>query len=193
MKSTFKFVLVFVIIAVDIILFFIFKDQIFVQPKGDTYSATHTLTTRIMKLQSTAFQNNGNIPELYTCDDKNITPPLQISGVPTRAKDLALIVDDPDAPNGDWVHWLVWNINPTTTQIAENSVPAGAIQGTTSFGKSEWGGPCPPSGTHHYQFKIYALDTTLNLTSKATKAELEAAMKGHIMDQAMLVALYQRK
>jgi len=103
-----------------------------------------------------------------------------------------LIVDDPDAPSGDWVHWLVWNINPETKLIAENESLQGATQGTNDFDKQNYGGPCPPSGIHHYQFKIYGLDTTLNLPSSSRKKDLEKAMANHILDKDMLIGLYQR-
>lgn len=142
-----------------------------------------------MKITSSAFQDHGNIPSQYTCDGANINPPLTIAGVPEKAQSLVLIVDDPDAPKGTWVHWVVWNIPPSTTEITENSVPG--IQGMTNFGKNEYGGPCPPSGTHRYFFKLYALDKKLNLGSKATKKDVERGMKQHVIGQAELVGLYK--
>jgi len=145
-----------------------------------------------MKLTSSAFENNQPIPTKYTCDGVNISPPLLISEVPVSAQSLALIVDDPDAPAGDWVHWTVFNIDPVTTQITEGSIPSGASEGMTDFGKATWGGPCPPSGTHHYQFKLYALDTKLDLKTSAGKSDLEKAMQSHILDQTVLVGLYSR-
>lgn len=146
-----------------------------------------------MKLESSVFGDNQNVPSKYTCDGEDINPPLTISGVPEGAKSLVMIVDDPDAPAGNWVHWTVWNIDPTTKEIAENSVPSGVVEGTTDFGKPGWDGPCPPSGTHHYQFKLYALDAQLNLNSSSKKADIEKAMEGHILDQTQLVGLYQRQ
>ena len=146
-----------------------------------------------MRIASPAFQNNQTIPAKYTCDADNVNPPLIFSEVPQGTKSLALIVDDPDAPAGTWVHWLVWNIDPAVRQIAENSVPAGAVEGVTSFGTAGYGGPCPPSGTHRYFFKAYALDSMLELDGKADKEKLLAAMKGHILDQAELVGLYKRQ
>ena len=116
-----------------------------------------------------------------------------IENVPTMAKSLALIVDDPDAPAGTWVHWVMWNINPSTNDIKENSVPPGAEQGMNDFRKRFYGGPCPPSGTHHYFFKLYALDLTMTLSPNTGKASLEKAMKGHIVAQSELVGLYKRK
>jgi len=146
-----------------------------------------------MKLTSSAFEHNQKIPSQYTCDGENINPPLTISDVPQNAKSLVLIMDDPDAPSGDWVHWTAWNIAPQTTEIAENSTPAGAVEGLTSFGKPGYGGPCPPSGEHRYFFKIYALDINLDLTPKNDKRELLQAMEGHILDFAELIGLYSRQ
>jgi len=144
-----------------------------------------------MNITSPVFANNQMMPAKYTCDGDNINPPLQISGIPATAKSLALIVDDPDALQGTFVHWVVWNISPATTSIAEKSVPGD--EGMNGFGKKGFGGACPPSGTHHYHFKVYALDTQLNLQEKTTKADLEEAMKGHILSQAELIGLYTRQ
>lgn len=146
-----------------------------------------------MKITSTSFENNTNIPAQFTCDGSDINPSLEFSEVPTESKSLALISDDPDAPMGTWVHWTVWNIDPKTKEITENSVPVGAVQGTTSFGEAKYGGPCPPSGVHHYYFKLYALDTTLNLPVSSKKEDLEKAMNGHILAKAELIGLYSRK
>ena len=148
--------------------------------------------TTTMKLTSPAFTHNQNVPREFTCDGSDINPPLQISDVPAGAKSLALIVDDPDAPRGDFVHWTLWNIAPDTKEIPENSVPANAIQGATDFGRHGYGGPCPPSGTHRYQFKLYALDAMLDLPATAKKQDIERAMQGHIIEQTILVGLYQR-
>ena len=146
-----------------------------------------------MKLSSPAFADNGMIPAKFACNGADISPELSISGVPSSAKSLALIVDDPDAPSKVWVHWVVFNISPETEGIAENSVPAGAVQGTTDFRTPKYGGPCPPSGTHRYVFKLYALDTTLNLGSSATKKDVESAMQGQILAQATLTGLYKQQ
>lgn len=146
-----------------------------------------------MKITSTAFKNSTNIPSQYTCDGSDINPPLKFSEVPSKSKSLVLISDDPDAPMGTWVHWILWNIDPKTKEISGNSVPVGAVQGTTSFGEIGYGGPCPPSGVHHYYFKLYALDIKLNLPTSAKKEDLEKAMNGHILAKAELVGLYSRK
>ncbi len=144
-----------------------------------------------MKITSTAFTDGEKIPAEYTCDGQNINPPLTISGVPSGVKSLVLIVDDPDAPAGTWTHWTLWNIPPTTTEIAANSVPTGAVAGQTSFGQSGYGGPCPPSGSHHYWFKLYALDTTLNLPATTKVNDLMAATAGRIVTVAKLIGLYR--
>ena len=143
-----------------------------------------------MKISSTAFENEGMIPEKYTCYGVNVNPPLKFEEIPEGTKSLALIVDDPDAPVGLWVHWLVWNIDPKTSEIQENSVPNGATQGTTSFGTVGYGGPCPPSGTHRYLFKIFALNTEIDLDSAGDKAALESRMEEHIIDKAMYMGKY---
>ncbi len=159
---------------------------------GNANCPTPTPGIAGMTISSPAFGNCQMIPKIYTCDGQNINPSLIFSNLPQSTKSLSLIVDDPDAPNGTWVHWIVFNILPTTTNIAQNSVPTGSTLGTTSFGKPGYGGPCPPSGTHRYFFKLYALDTTLKADTKTTKARLEKEMQGHILDQAQLVGLYQR-
>lgn len=155
--------------------------------------ANTSIANNTMKIQSTFFQNNGTLDSAFTCDGENINPPLQISEVPQNTKSLTLIVDDPDAPSGDWVHWLVWNIDPQTQEISQNSVPVGAVQGQTDFGQNKWSGPCPPSGSHHYHFKLYALDTMLQIPETFKKAELLEAIKTHVIAQTELIGMYQRK
>lgn len=148
-----------------------------------------------MKLKSAAFKDGGFIPPKFTCDGENINPLIEIVGLSENIKSMVLIVDDPDAPAGTWDHWIMWNIDPKTSYIHEDSIPAGAVEGTTSFGKPKYGGPCPPKGDkpHRYIFKLYALDTTLELPEETTKQELEQAMEGHILEQTTLTGLYQRK
>jgi len=147
----------------------------------------------MLKISSPAFQHKGHIPSTYTCDGADINPPLLLENIPAGAKSLAMIVDDPDAPRGTWVHWVVWNIGPDTREIKEHSVPAGATEGINDFRKHRYGGPCPPSGTHRYFFKLYALDETLKLVPGTDKAGLEKAMQGRILGQAELIGLYARK
>ena len=144
-----------------------------------------------MKLTSSAFQNNAQIPSEYTCDGKNLSPPLSISDVPSNAKSLVLINDDPDAPVGTWDHWIVFNINPSTKEIPKGEEPQGTA-GKNSWGKKGYGGPYPPSGTHRYFFKLYALDAMLNLPQGTAKKDLERAMQGHIIGQAQLIGNYKR-
>ena len=148
---------------------------------------------KTLHLASRAFAHNGMIPPEYTCDGTDGNPPLTIRNAPAKSRSLALIVDDPDAPRGTWVHWVAWNIGPDTTEITANSVPGGALQGTNDFGKQGYGGPCPPSGTHRYFFKLYALDIPLTLKTGATKVQLEGAMKGHILERTELLGLYRRR
>jgi len=146
-----------------------------------------------ISITSSSFQAGGDIPAKFTCDGTNVSPALQIGGVPNEAKSLVLIVDDPDAPRGLFTHWIIWNIDPKTTRVAENSAPAAGVQGTNDFGKRNYGGPCPPSGTHRYFFKIFALDTKLESKPNARRAELEAAMRGHVLAQGELMGRYSHK
>jgi Raf kinase inhibitor-like YbhB/YbcL family protein len=146
----------------------------------------------IMKISSDAFSNGSYIPSKFTADGEKINPKLVIEGIPQNAKTLALIVDDPDAPSGTFVHWTVWSIDPAISVIGENSVPNGAIQGITSAGVSGYVPPAPPSGVHRYYFKIYALDAKLNLTGNAKISDLISAIEGHILDKAELMGLYAR-
>lgn len=144
-----------------------------------------------MKISSSAFADGGSIPSRYTCDGANTSPPLAFSGVPSDAKSLALIVDDPDAPGGTFDHWIVWNIPANSAAVAEGSGPQG-VAAQNGFGTKGYGGPCPPSGEHRYQFKLYALDAALNLTPSASKADVENAMKGHTLAQAKMMGRYKR-
>ncbi len=142
-----------------------------------------------MKIKSNDFKHNEFIPRKFTCEGQDINPGLIIEEVSAEAKSLALIVDDPDAPMKTWVHWVVFDI-PVTSRIEENSIPG--KQGRNDFGRKNYGGPCPPFGTHRYFFKIYALDKNLNLNEGLSKEELEKAMQGHILDKAELIGLYKK-
>jgi len=146
-----------------------------------------------MKITSSAFQEGGNIPSKFTCDGADTSPALRFEGSPAEANSLLLIVDDPDAPVGLFTHWLAWNIDPKTTEVAEGSAPSGAVQGTNDFPKTGYGGPCPPSGTHRYYFKIFALDQMLDLKPGAKRKEVDAAMRGHVIAQGELMGRYSRK
>jgi Raf kinase inhibitor-like YbhB/YbcL family protein len=145
-----------------------------------------------LSLASPAFQDNGDIPAKFTCQGDDINPPLEIGNVPGGAKSLVLIMDDPDAPMGTWDHWVVWNIAPETSGVPEDSVPQGAVQGRNSWGRSDYGGPCPPSGKHRYVFRLYALDTGLDLSGSSGKADVQKAMEGHVIGKTQLVGLYQK-
>ena len=144
-----------------------------------------------MNLSSPAFKNGGAIPIEYTCDGADVSPILSFSDVPENAKSLALILDDPDAPMGTWVHWLVWNVPPNVTGFSKGeniTFP----QGKNDFGKLDYGGPCPPSGAHRYFFKLYALDTMLDLNKGSTRRQLESAMSEHVIEEVQLMGTYTR-
>jgi Raf kinase inhibitor-like YbhB/YbcL family protein len=141
-----------------------------------------------MKLTSPVFQHEASMPSEYTCDGADKIPPLEISDIPQETKSLAVVMDDPDAPMGTWDHWIVWNI-PPTNKIDKQ--PQG-VGGKNSWGRLDYGGPCPPSGTHRYFFKVYALDTMLDLPEGSAKSALMQAMEGHIIAQAELMGKYQR-
>ena len=152
-----------------------------------------------LEITSSAFAPNSEIPRKYTCDGEDVSPPLQWRGVPPDAKSLALIVDDPDAPDPKapkmtYVHWVIVDMPPSTTSLPEaasgKKMPPGAHEGVNDWKKAGFGGPCPPIGRHRYFFKLYALDRTLNL-DRPTKPDLEKAMRGHIVAQAELVGTYQ--
>lgn len=145
-----------------------------------------------MIIKSPAFSEGDLIPSKFTCDGENINPRLDIAGVPSNAKSLALIVDDPDSPSGNWLHWSIWNMSPKIKFIEDGKLPTDAIEGVTDFRNVGYGGPCPGQGTHRYQFSLYALDTLLDLLAGAKRGELEAAMRGHIIEQAKLMGVYKR-
>lgn len=150
-----------------------------------------------IKVTSVAFQEGQPIPRQYTCAGVNISPPLEWSGVPKAAKTIAIIVDDPDAPSGAWVHWVLYNAPADNIGFVENvpageTLKAGGFQGKNDFEKIGYGGPCAPSGTHRYFFKLYAVDAELPLKAGATRAELEQAMQGHVVAQGQLMGTYSR-
>ncbi|GAB6192497.1 YbhB/YbcL family Raf kinase inhibitor-like protein [Desulfocastanea catecholica] len=145
-----------------------------------------------LSISSKAFKHGEAIPVRYSCDGSDISPPLQIGALPPNTGSLALIMDDPDAPVGTWVHWVVWNIPTEARDIHENALPAGAMQGRNSWKRNTYGGPCPPSGKHRYFFKIYALDSVVNLGQATTKEDLERAMQGHILAKGELMGTYSR-
>jgi len=151
-----------------------------------------------ISVSSSAFQEGGMIPAKYTCDGNDLSPPLKWTGVPEGTKSIALISDDPDAPVGTWVHWVMWNLPPTARELAEGvppkaQLPDGSRQGVSDFGRPGYGGPCPPGGTHRYYFKVYALDAMLDLPNGTRKADLVKAMKGHILAEGQLMGKYSRR
>jgi Raf kinase inhibitor-like YbhB/YbcL family protein len=159
--------------------------------EGDSKKMTITVT-------SPAFKQEGMIPSKYTADGLNVSPPLQWESLPDGTQSIALISDDPDAPMGTWVHWVMWNIPPDKKELPENippdpRLPDGSSQGITDFRQPGYGGPAPPSGTHRYYFKVYALDTKLDLPGSSTKADLVRAMKGHILAEGQLMGKYKRQ
>lgn len=151
----------------------------------------------VFELTSTAFSHKGSIPTKYTCDGKDISLPLKWRDPPPGTKSFALIADDPDAPVGTWVHWVLYNLPAETRALPEAvppeaELPDGSRHGKNSWGRKSYGGPCPPSGTHRYFFKLYALDTVLDLAAGASKRKLLKAMKGHILAQTELIGKYSR-
>lgn len=146
-----------------------------------------------MKITSSAFTDGGAIPAMYGCQGDGVNPPLAIAEVPAETQTLALVVDDPDAPGGTFDHWVLWNLAASTREIPENWEPEpGVSVGANGAGKKSWYPPCPPSGTHHYHFKLYALDKKVDLAEGSSKADLESAMQGHTVAQAELVGTYSK-
>jgi len=158
----------------------------------DTPAASEGVMEMTIQITSSAFTEGGNIPRQYTCDDVDVSPPLSWSGIPTNTVSLALIVDDPDAPAGTWVHWVLFNL-PSDLKGLDQGGSGIGVEGKNDFRRLGYGGPCPPKGsTHRYYFKVYALDTTLDLQSGATKAQVEHLMQGHILAQGQLMGKYGR-
>lgn len=193
MKKNFKLtIILFLIITSIIFCIFLINYYQTISLKKSIEELKVIDNSSSMIISSPVFLNGSQIPDNYGCHGQDINPPLIFSEVPQDAKSLVLLVDDPDAPLGDWVHWLIFNIDPQTKSIAENSVPSGAVIGLNSFGDKNYGGPCPPLGTHRYEFKLYALDTVLNLSSSAEKADIISNINGHIIAQAILTGTYSR-
>jgi len=146
-----------------------------------------------LSLESPEFLHNASIPKKYTCNGENLSPALKWHGAPAGTQSYVLIVDDPDAPMGTWVHWLLFNIPATMTHLDEaTQTPAGAISGKNSWDKQGYGGPCPPSGTHRYFFKLYALDSKLTVNSSVNKQDILNAMQNHILESSELIGLYKQ-
>ena len=154
-------------------------------------------TSMTLQISSPAFEDGSAIPQEYSCDGDDSSPALFWGELPDQTKSIALIMDDPDAPVGAWVHWVLYDLPGNRTEIPKNvpksgQLPGGGTQGSNSWGRSGYGGPCPPGGTHRYFFKLYALDSALDLASGATKEDLLQAMEGHILDQGQLMGTYSR-
>ena len=178
-----------------ILIFLFILGEIFLLGTDNTLknsASQQPVTSNRMFLKSSAFSHNGNIPSKYTCDGEDLSPPLSIKNPPKDTKSFVLIVHDPDAPAKDWLHWTLWNIAPEIREISENTVPQGALQGMTDFGRSGWGGPCPPSGTHRYFFELYALDTMLDIARDSNRKTMEDALASHVIEKAELMAHYKR-
>lgn len=146
------------------------------------------------KLQSPDFQEGKSIPTKYTCEGQNVSPALHWQAAPQDTQSFVLIVDDPDAPSGDWTHWIVFNLSKTTHDLAENitTLPNGADSGKNSWGKSGYDGPCPPTGEHRYFFKLYAVDKVLNLPPQASQAQIKSAIQGHVLAETILMGRYKK-
>ena len=181
-------------------LFFITITALFLAGCANTAYVNSDLATttaktnfkHMIKISSPDFASGSALPVDYTCDGESVNPTLRISDIPYTAKSLALIVDDPDAPKGTFTHWVVFNFDSKTREIPTGETPRGALIGKNGFGKNEYGAPCPPSGTHRYFFRLYALDAILNLPAGTTRAKVEAEMAGHIIDSAEIFATYKR-
>ncbi|MBI5619779.1 YbhB/YbcL family Raf kinase inhibitor-like protein [Candidatus Gottesmanbacteria bacterium] len=158
-----------------------------------TVPAKGNILTSELSITSPAFANETAIPAVFTCDGENISPPIAISGVPAGAQSLVLIMDDPDAPDGTFTHWILMDIPPQTRMIAKGTVPEGAVEGVTSFDRPGYRGPCPPSGLHRYFFTLFALDRKLGFNNQTTRGALEQAMQGHVLGQTYFYGRYNRR
>lgn len=145
-----------------------------------------------MQIKSEAFQDNGYLSAEFSCEGANSRPPLEVIDLPKGTQSIAIIVDDPDAPSGLFTHWIIWNIPATKSQLEKGQLPQGAIEGKNDFQNIGYGGPCPPHGEHRYNFEAYALDSTLDLPQGASYQELEAAMKGHVLETSSIVGRYRK-
>lgn len=162
-------------------------------PAGSSLVAAEANKENIMKISSPIFKEGEAIPLKYTCDGDDFNPALEISGMPQGTESLALLMDDPDSPSGNFVHWIVWNIRAEEAAIKENATPESAAEGVNGFGRVGYGGPCPHSGTHRYFFRLYALDNMLDLLPGANAAALKQAMEGHVLAEAELMGRYMRQ
>jgi Raf kinase inhibitor-like YbhB/YbcL family protein len=192
--------IVLVIVVLFVFLLFLIKRRTNNNTSNTSLEITTTnITSSInkkevfMTIQSTVFTNEGMLPVKYSCDGEGKHPPLTFSDIPKEAQSLVLIVDDPDAPVGVFTHWVVWNIEPSVTSLSEGIIPEGVVEGITSAGIAKYIAPCPPSGTHRYYFKLFALDIKLSLPGTSERNEVEEMMKGHILASSELMGKYTRK
>lgn len=146
-----------------------------------------------MNLTSSAFENDRVIPKKYSCEGIGMNPPLRITDYPMNTVSFAILVHDPDAPVGDFLHWLIWNVDPNVDEIAGGSAPIGSVEGINGMGELGWVGPCPPHGLHHYEFHIYALDKMLEIPETSTRSDFLQAIDGHVLEEATLVGLYEKE
>lgn len=165
---------------------------------GCVHTHQNDLTTNLnlpdmLEITSLDFTNNSRLPDKITCNGSNVSPQLSFSNVPQGTKSLVVVVDDPDVPSGVWTHWIVYNIDPMVREIAENSIPSGALLGVNDFKVTEYRGACPPSGNHHYIFRVYALSGVLDLPAGASRSEIDEAIKDSILDYGELVGTYSRE
>lgn len=184
--------LILILAATTIIYFYVNRQTDKINNYSSSINPMDTSNVNNFILTSPAFAAAGAIPQKYTCDGANINPPLKISNAPAGTKSFALVMDDPDAPRGPWIHWVKWNIPPTTTEIAEGIEPPGR-SGQGTGGQTNYQGPCPPDREHRYFFKLYALDRELNLTEGSGKNLLEKAMADHLLGQTTLFGRYNRQ
>ena len=187
MKKTIIILLVVVLVLVGLWYLGSTRNQ-----KVSTQQTLQNVKSNLMTISSPNFAPGEKIAIKNSCNGANVNPVLEISGVPEKALTLALIMDDPDAPNGTWTHWILWNIDPKTTHINENSVPINAVAGVGSNGKNTYSGPCPPSGTHRYFFRLYALNATTSLPNTTKVDGLRSAMQGHVIAEAELMGTYSK-
>lgn len=162
-------------------------------PQETKTSPTPSIQTEKFELRSSAFTAGGEIPAVYTCDGEDTRPPLAITGVPSGTQSLAIVMYDPDAPGGTFVHWVAWNIAPDTKQLTGGALPAGVMEGTNSFRSVGYQGPCPPSGTHRYIWRLYALRKILTLESSTTREQLETAINTYVITQTELMGRYTKQ
>lgn len=190
-------VLAIVLLSVAGVSYFIFRPKGSVPPSLQPSETPKQIPTqqsddKPFQLTSSAFSHYQPIPEKYTCDGDDISPPLTITGIPKETQSLLLIVDDPDSPSGEFVHWVVANISPTVQEITEGTIPSESTAGMTGFGKEVYGGPCPPKGMHRYFFTLYALDTKLGKLGKTKQELMDENVKGHAIGQTLLIGTYTK-